>query len=66
VQVSKCLLKSLYWAVTLPQGNFSFTLSDPLVLAPDQKIKLGKLVETHTTSEDKSLAGTARELHRLC
>jgi hypothetical protein len=56
--IAKNLLKSLYWALTLGKN--------PLILATENAQNLAKVGETYITSDDKSLANTAREVVKIC
>lgn len=65
--ISKSLLKSIYWALTLPQNQ--------LKLTKDNNAALIKIAETYTSgnqqataanADDKTLSNTAREVLRIC
>lgn len=68
--ISKNLIKSIYWALTLPQN--------PLRLSKENNAALVKIAEAYTTgstqangasatnADDKTLSNTAREVVRIC
>jgi hypothetical protein len=62
--ISKSLLKSIYWALTLP--------SSPLKLSRDNNSALVKIAEMYLSgssgpsAEDKTLSNTAREVLKIC
>lgn len=56
--ISKNLLKSLYWALTLGQN--------PLKLSKEQYSKLAKIADTFVQVDDKSFSNTAREVSKIC
>lgn len=71
--ISKSLLKSIYWALTLPQNQ--------LKLSKENNLALIKIAEAYTSgnavapqaagaaaanADDKTLSNTAREVLRIC
>jgi hypothetical protein len=67
--ISKSLLKSIYWALTLATSNthkqYHFYI-DPLKLSVENANALGMISESLLNSEDKSMANTAREVMKIC
>ncbi len=72
--ISKNLIKSIYWALTLPQSKHhmkSHLDLDPLKLSRDNNQQLSKITETYLTggssiADDKTLSNTAREVLKIC
>jgi len=67
--ISKCLLKSLFWAMSHAPSTslLSFTHPiDKLTLRPENQKRLLQYAEAYINSDDKSLQNTAREIARIC